>query len=124
MTETASQRGKRAYLSGQSAEKTVLAIYESNGLKLAAERWRGAGAEIDLIFRDGATCVFVEVKKSRDFAAAAQRLSPAQTIRIMKAATSFVANEPSGQLTDMRFDVALVNAIGETQIVENALIAD
>ncbi len=27
-----------------------------------ARRWRGGGAEIDLIFRDGDICVFVEVK--------------------------------------------------------------
>lgn len=124
MSKTAALRGKRAYLSGQSAEQTVLAIYERNGFVLAAQRWRGGGAEIDLIFRDGDTCIFVEVKKSRDFAKAAQRVSTAQAHRIMNAASIFVAQEPKGQLTDMRFDVALVNAVGETQILENALIAN
>ncbi len=61
--ESAKQRrGKAAYLAGESAEIQVQKLYEQSGHVLAARRWRGGGAEIDLIFRDGDICVFVEVK--------------------------------------------------------------
>ncbi len=83
-------------------------------------RWRGAAGEIDLILRDGETLVFVEVKKSRSFARAADRLSPAQMHRIAAAAAEFLGTQPRGQLSDMRFDVALVDGSGEVRIVENA----
>ena len=116
-------RGRRAYLAGQSAEQMVLRDYLQRGYELAAQRWRGGGAEIDLIFHDGNGCVFVEVKQSASFDRAINALRPAQVQRLMQAATVFVAGELKGQLTDMRFDVALVNGRGEIQIIENALWA-
>ncbi len=116
-------RGRRAYLAGQAAEETVDRLYQQKGYEILARRWRGGGGEIDLIYRDGDGCVFVEVKQSSDFDRAVQSLRPAQIRRLMQAASVFVAGEPKGQLTDMRFDVALVNGRGETEIRENALWA-
>ena len=116
-------RGRRAYLAGQAAEATVDRLYQQKGYEILARRWRGGGGEIDLIYRDGGGCVFVEVKQSSDFDRAVQSLRPAQIRRLMQAASVFVAGEPKGQLTDMRFDVALVNGRGETEIRENALWA-
>lgn len=111
------------YHAGRVAEGTVRQSYERNGLIFAAARWRGSRGEIDLIFRDGAALVFVEVKKSKTHAQAANLLRPAQIERILQSATEFVANEPNGQLTDMRFDVALVDGQGVLEIRENALMA-
>ncbi|MEJ5219097.1 YraN family protein [Cognatishimia sp. D5M38] len=116
-------RGRRAYFAGQAAEATVDRLYQQRGYEILARRWRGGGGEIDLIYRDGGGCVFVEVKQSSDFDRAVQSLRPAQIRRLMQAASVFVAGEPKGQLTDMRFDVALVNGRGETEIRENALWA-
>lgn len=116
-------RGRRAYLAGQAAEETVDRLYQQKGYEILARRWRGGGGEIDLIYRDGDGCVFVEVKQSSDFDRAVQSLRPAQIRRLMQAASVFVAGEPRGQMTDMRFDVALVNGRGETEIRENALWA-
>lgn len=116
-------RGRRAYLAGHAAEHSVHRLYEHRGFKMAARRWRGGGGEIDLIYRDGDACVFVEVKQSSSFDRAAQSLRPAQIRRILQAASVFVGNEPNGQMTEMRFDVALVNGQGETEIIENALMA-
>ena len=67
--------------------------------------------------------IFVEVKKSRDFARAAESLSYRQMQRILGAAEEFVAGEPKGLLTEMRFDVALVDAVGRIEILENACLA-
>ena len=112
--------GLTSYLAGQSAEYAVEADYERRGYAVAARRWRGSGGELDLVLRDGEGLIFVEVKKARDFDRAVQRLSPAQIARIWGAAQEFAGSEPKGLLTEMRFDVALVNERGEVQIMENA----
>jgi len=109
--------------SGKCAEGAVAREYDRKGLEFAAARWRGKSGEIDLIFRDGSSVVFIEVKKSKTHARAAERIRPAQVQRIFKAATEFVAGEPKGQMTDMRFDVALVDGVGAVEILENALMA-
>lgn len=114
------RRGKRAYLSGQAAEACVAQDYERRGLLIDRHRYRGQCGEIDLVVRDGAALVFVEVKQSRSFEAAAEALSERQMRRIYGAAGEFLATEPMGQLTEARFDVALVDGRGEVRVVENA----
>ncbi len=113
--------GRRSFLAGQAAEDVVLRHYEALGLVLAKARWRGKSGEVDLILRDGDELVFVEVKHSRSFDSAAARLLPPQVKRLMRAAEEFAGGEPKGLLTEMRFDVALVNGQGEVHILENAL---
>lgn len=117
---TNSTRGQVSYHSGVSAEQCVASDYERRGFSVARRRWRGAGGEIDLITRDGDGLVFVEVKKSRSFAQAAERLTRRQMARIYAAAEQFLAFEPAGQLTNVRFDVALVDDAGDLKIIENA----
>ncbi|MBS9715947.1 YraN family protein [Pseudohalocynthiibacter aestuariivivens] len=112
--------GRTSYLAGLSAEEIVARHYLAEGCEIRAMRWRGTGGEIDLIVQDGAHLIFVEVKKSRDFARAAERIRPNQMQRIYATASEFLAGEPAGQNTDARFDVALVDASGSLQIIENA----
>ena len=112
--------GKRNYRSGLAAEDSVAHAYQRNGNPIAARRWRGSRGEIDIVARDGDGLVFIEVKKARDFARAAQRVTRAQMRRIYGAASEFLAGEPKGQLTPVRFDVALVNDAGQMQVIENA----
>lgn len=114
--------GSVGYYAGLVAEDVVAHDYARRGRAVAARRWRGKGGEIDLIVRDGDCVVFVEVKKSRDFARAAGRLSRRQMDRLCVAATEFIGTEPKGQLTDMRFDLAMVNGQGAVQIIENAFM--
>lgn len=113
-------RGRRAYESGMSAENRISSDYERRGYPVAAQRWRGQSGEIDLIARDGDGLVFVEVKQSRSFDQALSHLTPPQVTRLYAAVEEYVANEPKGMLTDVRFDVALVNQQGEFRILENA----
>ncbi|WP_343080965.1 YraN family protein [Ostreiculturibacter nitratireducens] len=112
--------GEVGYRAGLAAEDQVAARYERIGCAIAARRWRGSGGEIDIVVRDGDSIVFVEVKKSRTFAGAAERLSRRQMERICATASEFIAREPRGQATEVRFDVALVDAAGRIDIVENA----
>ena len=65
--------------------------------------------------------IFIEVKRAKTFAWAAERLSRRQMERIWATATEFLAGEPAGQDTDVRFDVALVDGRGQIDIVENAI---
>ena len=56
---TAAVRGALGYHAGLAAEASVAAHYLRTGMSLAAERWRGAGGELDLVFRDGTGLIFV-----------------------------------------------------------------
>ncbi|WP_372887114.1 YraN family protein [Shimia sp.] len=114
------RRGRRAYHAGLGAEESVERHYRRRGFAVAARRCRNGGGELDLVLRDGARLVFVEVKQSRDFASAAARLSVRQIARLHRAAEVFLAGEPAGSLTECRFDVALVDGRGEIEILENA----
>ena len=113
-------RGQTNYHAGLAAEDSVVRDYTRRGHSELARRWRGRGGEIDLIFREGARIVFVEVKKARSFAEAAERIGPRQIERLFAAATEFLGGQPDGLLTDIRFDVALVDASGAVEIRENA----
>lgn len=115
--------GALSYHAGLSAEEQVAREYQRRGYPLAARRWRGKGGEIDLITRDGEGFVFVEVKKSRSHARAAERLSMRQMRRLYDAASEFLALCPRGLNTVARFDVALVDGQGRIEILENALCA-
>ena len=112
--------GLTSYHAGVAAEAAVERAYRRAGLKVRSRRWRGTGGEIDLIVQDGRGLIFVEVKKSRTRDAAALRLNRRQMHRIYSSASEFLAGEPMGQLTDARFDVALVDATGCVDVIENA----
>lgn len=112
--------GLTSYHAGLAAEGAVEIHYARTGYEIADRRWRGAGGEIDIVVRDGADLIFVEVKKSRNFARAAEQLSQRQMTRIYNTASEFLAGEPNGQDTNVRFDVALMDEIGHIQVIENA----
>jgi len=115
-----SRAGRRAWLSGDCAERSVAAEYISGGAEVLARRWRGQGGEIDLIlYRDG-TYIFCEVKKARSFEEAMTRLQTTQKRRIRAAAEEYLGHVPEGQLADVRFDMALVNGQGVVRVLENA----
>jgi putative endonuclease len=120
------RRGQLAYLAGLAAEDQVVTQYLTRGYHLEAARWRGKAGEIDLILRppDRDGFVFVEVKKSRSFGHALARVSPRQAQRIMRAAEEFLGQCGAGLLTNMRFDVAMVDAQGQIEVLENAFAGD
>jgi putative endonuclease len=120
--KTKQRRGLTAYHAGVAAEEIVAQRYARSGRPVLAKRWRGSCGEIDLIAQDGDGVVFIEVKKSRSHAQAATRLTPEQMDRIYGAGSEFLATQPRGQLTDVRFDLALVDEMGRVEVIENAFM--
>ncbi|MBT8408671.1 MAG: YraN family protein [Alphaproteobacteria bacterium] len=112
--------GLTSHLSGLCAEDAVAAHYTASGCKMLERRWNGPGGEIDLIAERAGTVVFIEVKRAKDFATAASRVSARQIARIFASASHYLARFPTGLDTDARFDVALVDGSGAVEIIENA----
>lgn len=115
--------GRRSYHAGVAAEDQVARLYDRSGRPVVARRWRGPGGEIDLIARDGAEVIFIEVKQARSHAIAAERVTARQMARITASAACFLGGEPAGQATPVRFDVALVDGAGRIAVLENAFAA-
>ncbi|MDD8022897.1 MAG: YraN family protein [Paracoccaceae bacterium] len=117
--------GAVSYYAGLAAEDQVAAHYRRSGRRIAAHRWRGRyGGEIDLIAREGDQVVFIEVKRAKTHAWAAERLSQRQMRRICISVEEFMASDPELANLDVRFDLALVDAAGRIEIVENAYHGD
>jgi len=113
-------RGEVAHRAGIAAEDIVAGDYARRGHPTARRRWRGQAGEIDIIVEDGDGLIFVEVKKADSHAGAAERLSRRQLDRIHASAGEYLATMPLGQGTCCRVDVALVDAVGRVEIIENA----
>ena len=98
---------------GDAAEDRALAYLVGRGLKLVTRNYRTphrGGGEIDLVMRDGATLVFVEVRKraSRNFGGAAASVGGVKQRRIVFAARHYLMRTPSPP--PCRFDVVGVEA--------------
>lgn len=113
------EKGQRNHLAGLAAEEVVLRHYTERGAALLAQRWRSPAGEIDLIFRQGAVVLFVEVKAGPDALAAAGHLSPAQLQRLQAAAALYLDALPDGARAEARLDLALVTGPGAVEVIAN-----
>ena len=93
---------------GARAEEQAARFLAGRGLIILARNYRCRGGEIDLVCRDGATLVFVEVRlrTNRDFGGAAASITPAKQRRIALAANHYLAGKP---LPACRFDAVLLD---------------
>src|SRR5512139_3734781 len=107
-------------LLGQTAETRAAAFLHAKGLALVARNWRCRFGEIDLVMRDGATLVFVEVRlRSRDdFGGAAASVTPAKQKRLLAAARQYLATLKT--LPPCRFDVVALNNSAAPEWIKNA----
>lgn len=115
-----SARGLASHHAGRAAEAAVARHYQRLGHGLVAERWRGTAGELDLVLRDGEGLIFVEVKHAARHDLAAERVSSAQVQRIFATGTEFCDTQPKGQFTEVRYDLATVDARGSVEVIENA----
>jgi len=108
---------------GWAPEAIVAQTYLENGAAIHDTRWRATCGEIDLILQDGPALVFCEVKAAKTIDSGLARVTPAKQRRIIKTAEAYMAKKGYDQLTDVRFDVAVVPNGGAPYILENAIAA-
>jgi putative endonuclease len=102
--------GARAARRGRAAERGARRFLERRGLELIARNFRCRAGEIDLVMRDGATIVFVEVRlRSRtEWGSAADSIGAAKRARLVRAARTYLASRPACSEAPCRFDAVTV----------------
>ena len=99
-----------SYESGIFAEFLAKMYLRMHGFRIVRSRYitgRNTGrAEIDVIARHKNLMIFVEVKRRPDVMAAWSAITPAQSVRLRRAAEGFITR--TGWNGDARFDVILV----------------
>ena len=103
---------------GKIGEDLACRELERRGYAILARRYRRHGGEIDIVARDGATIVFVEVKAREDaaFGEPAEAVTPLKQRRIVHAAMDFMVRHPRGECA-CRFDVVAVQVnAGEPRV--------
>jgi len=101
---------------GAAAEDLAAEFLSARGLAIVARNYRCRGGEIDLIARDGAMLVFVEVRLrgSQEFGGAAVSITATKRRRLRLAATHYL-----GRIRDeppCRFDAILLAALAAERI--------
>jgi putative endonuclease len=105
---------------GRAWEDVALAWLERHGLVLVEANFQCKLGEIDLILRDGATLVFVEVRQRADGApvSAAESISRAKIRRIVRAAQLYL--QRFDRLPPCRIDVVAIDG-NDIDWIRNAI---
>ena len=103
------KRDPRKVESGRRGEDLASLLLEENLLRILDRNVRYKDGEIDIVALDGATTVFVEVKRRRDSAlgAPAEAVTVLKRRRVVRAARRWLAAHP-GRARSVRFDVVAV----------------
>ena len=121
---TKAQRGLGAHQRGLAAEEAAARLIEAQGGAILARRHRTPYGEIDLIAQEPGVVAFVEVKTRATAAAAAFAVSARQRRRLVEAAVYYFAERGVYDTVDMRFDVIIVDAHGQSERLCGAFRAD
>ncbi len=94
---------------GEDAENLAAAFLQQAGLTLVARNYRCRFGEIDVIARDGATLVFVEVRmrSSERYGGAAASITAAKRKKLLRTARCYLAGV--ARAPQCRFDALLIN---------------
>jgi len=116
------RRGRAAHFAGLAAEDLAARRYAAGGASILARRHRTPDGEIDLIVQDGAVLTFVEVKRRKHGLGPDSPVTAKQWRRLECAAIHYMmaARNATGVHPICRFDVAVVDAQSNVQIIENA----
>ena len=101
--DTTSARGRRA-------EERAAQHLEAHGLRVVGRNFRCRGGEIDLVCRDGATLVFVEVRLRRNaaYGGAGASITARKQQRVVLAARHYLAAHRQSARA-CRFDCVLLD---------------
>jgi putative endonuclease len=105
---------------GAQWEGHALDYLQQQGLRLVEANFRCKCGEIDLIMRDGAGLVFVEVRQRehRFHGGAAASITPAKIRRLVRAAQYYLLRFP--RLPPCRFDVVAIDG-GQLEWLRNVI---
>ena len=103
--------GSPASAPGARAESIAADFLMRRGLAIIGRNFRTRAGEIDLIARDGATLVFVEVRmrRSQRFGGALESITAAKRARLVTAAKGYLAM--IGREPPCRFDAILMDRL-------------
>jgi putative endonuclease len=95
--------------SGREGEDLACLLLVENSLRILARNVRYRDGEIDIVALDGATTVFVEVKRRRDdsLGAPAEAVTRTKRARVVRAARRWLAAHPARE-GSVRFDVVAI----------------
>ena len=101
---------------GEAAESLAARHLESHGVSIVARNVRSRHGEIDLVARDGAVLVFVEVRLRRPggFGGGAASVTAAKRARLVAAASEYLARQP--RTPACRFDVVVLDELDAARI--------
>ena len=103
-------------MKGSDAEQIALSYLQRQNLVLITQNYRCRFGEIDLIMRDGATLVFIEVRMrgSETFGGAATSITPAKQAKLLHTARHYLSQLKSEP--PCRFDALLLSGAGGQKI--------
>lgn len=103
-------------MKGSDAEQIALSYLQRQNLVLITQNYRCRFGEIDLIMRDGATLVFIEVRMrgSETFGGAATSITPAKQAKLLHTARHYLSQLKSEP--PCRFDALLLSGAGGREI--------
>src|SRR4051812_24377480 len=101
---------------GRDAEVMAAAFLQARGLTILERNYRCRLGEIDLVAREGATTVFVEVRRrsSSSFGGAAASITAAKRAKLIRAARHYMSRLRT--FPQCRFDALLID--GEPPSIE------
>lgn len=105
---------------GAAGERLARDYLEARGLQCLAAGWRCRVGELDLVMRDNATLVFVEVRTRRPNSpiSALESIDIHKQQRFVRAARAWLSRHPREAVLPARFDVILFDT--DTLNLDNA----
>jgi putative endonuclease len=105
--------GNASLSSGRGGEDAACTYLEGRGFRILDRNVRSRTGELDIVARDGATLVFVEVKRrrSRGHGAAIEAVTRHKRRRIVAAARRYTASRGLSE-QPIRFDVIAIDPDG------------
>jgi putative endonuclease len=119
-------RRTRAQRIGDAGEADALAFLIARGLRPLARNVRYKAGEIDLVMLDGATLVFVEVRRRgrTDFGDALDSVDARKARKLATAARLYLQRHAQHATRDCRFDVVGFDADAAPRWVRGAFTLD
>lgn len=105
---------------GRAAEAFTCSYLQDRGLALLARNYRSPFGEIDLVMRDNATLVFIEVRqrRSEEFGTPAETVDARKQARLRATAAHYLQQRPQESQKPCRVDIVAITDEPRGQRIE------